>query len=137
MKRVSPYLKMRVLGAIEFAPGNTIIERIRHVSTIVFTDDDNERYQFTWRTIQTWYSRYKKDGITSMKSKPRSDRGRLRKVEPELLQSAIEQVLPDFHDDPDNPTPKNIASVYRRCIERGLLRREQVAPNTFRRVVNH
>src|SRR5690606_9394661 len=32
--------------------------------------------------------------------------------------------------------PKNIALVYRRCIERGLLRREQVAPNTFRRVVN-
>jgi putative transposase len=89
MKRVSPYLKMRVLGAIEFAPGNSIVERIRHVSTIVFTGDDNDRYQFTWRTIQTWYSRYKKDGITSMKPKARSDRGRLRKVEPELLQDAI------------------------------------------------
>jgi len=131
MKRVSPYLKMRVLGAIEFAPGNSIVQRIRHVSTIVFTDNDNDRYQFTWRTIQTWYSRYKKDGITSMKPRPRSDRGRLRKVEPELLQDAIEQVLPDFHDE-----PRNIASVYRRCIERGLLCREQVAPNTFRRAVN-
>ena len=131
MKRVSPYLKMRVLGAIEFAPGNTIVERIRHVSTLVFTDDDNERHQFTWRTIQTWYSRYKKDGITSMKPKPRSDRGRLRKVEPELVQDAIEHVLPDFHEQ-----PRNIASVYRRCVERGLLRREQVAPNTFRRIVN-
>src|SRR5690606_35672563 len=63
--------------------------------------------------------------------RPRSDRGHLRKVEPELVQDAIEQVLPDFHEQ-----PKNIALVYRRCIERGLLRREQVAPNTFRRVVN-
>ncbi len=66
MKRVSPYMKMRVLGAIEFAPGNTNKERIEHVSKIVFTDDDNERRQFTWSTIQTWYSRYKKDGITTV-----------------------------------------------------------------------
>lgn len=29
---VSSYLKMRVLGAIESAPGNTIVARIRHVS---------------------------------------------------------------------------------------------------------
>jgi hypothetical protein len=32
MKRISPYLKMQVLGAIEFAPGNCIAQRIRHVS---------------------------------------------------------------------------------------------------------
>jgi hypothetical protein len=30
MKRVSSYLKMRVLGAIESAPGSTIVARIRH-----------------------------------------------------------------------------------------------------------
>jgi hypothetical protein len=30
MKRVSPYLKMRVLGAIEFAPGNSVKARIDH-----------------------------------------------------------------------------------------------------------
>ena len=91
MKRVSPYLKMRVLGAIEFAPGATIAERIRNVSAMVFEDEAGERFAFTWRTIQTWYSRYKKDGITTMKPKPRSDRGRTRKVEPERLQEAIEQ----------------------------------------------
>jgi hypothetical protein len=34
MKRVSPYLKMQVLGAIEFAPGNCNVERIRHVSSM-------------------------------------------------------------------------------------------------------
>lgn len=41
-------------------------------------------------------------------------------------------VLPEFHAG----GPTTIASVYRRCIEKGLLRREQVAPNTFRRIVN-
>jgi hypothetical protein len=62
MMRVSPYLKMRVLGAIEFAPGDTARQRIKHVSQIVFTDDDNQRRQFTWRTIETWHTRYNKDG---------------------------------------------------------------------------
>jgi transposase InsO family protein len=131
MKRVSPYVKMRVLGAIEFAPGATIKARIHHVSGLVFTDEDGDRFQFSWRTIQTWYSRYKKDGITSMKPRPRSDRGRTRKVEPEQVAEAIEHALPSFHG-----RPTNIAAVYRVCIEQGLLRRELIAPNTFRRIVD-
>ncbi len=129
MKRVSPATKMRVLGATEFAPGNSIKAKIVHVSGLIFKDEEGFPLQFTWRTIQTWYSRYKKDGITSMKSKPRSDRGRTRKVEPELVQEAIDQVLPHFRG------PKNLAAIYRACIEKNLLRREQVAPNTFRRIV--
>jgi transposase InsO family protein len=120
---------MRVLGAIEFAPGNSIRAKIGHVETLVFKDEENTPMQFTWRTIQTWYSRYKKDGITTMKPQPRSDRGAMRKVEPELLQEAIDQVLPHFHG------PLNIASIYRACIEKNLLQRERVAPNTFRRHV--
>ena len=131
MKRVSPYLKMRVLGAIEFAPGSTVIARIKHVSTLTFNDEEGAPHRFTWRTIQTWYSRYKKDGITTMKPRPRSDRGRTRKVTPEQVLEAIEQVKPAFHGG-----PRNIAAVYRTCIERGLLRRDQIAPNTFRRLVN-
>lgn len=131
MKRVSPYLKMRVLGAIEFAPGKSNIERIKHVSTLVFRDENEQSVQFTWRTIQTWYSRYKKDGITTMKPRPRSDRGRTRKVKPEQLAEAIEQVLPSFRDN-----TRNVSAIYRACIERGLLQRERVAPNTFRRLVH-
>lgn len=121
---------MRVLGAIEFAPGNSIVERIRHVSTITFTDDNDERFQFTWRTIRTWYSRYKKDGITTMHPRTRSDKGQPRKVQPELLAEAIDQVRPSFRGNITNTT-----AVYRACIEKGLLARSQVAPNTFRRLV--
>lgn len=130
MKRVSPYLKMRVLGAIEFAPGNSIRARIKHVASLPFNDEDGVPHRFTWRTIQTWYSRYKKDGITTMNPKPRSDRGTTRKVQPEHVLEAIEQVRPALHD-----KPSNVAVVYRTCIEQGLLRREQIAPNTFRRIV--
>jgi len=131
MKRVSPYLKMRVLGAIEFAPGNSIVQHIRHVSTLLFEDEYGDNRQFTWRTIQTWYSRYKKDGVTGMKPKVRCDKGTTRKVEPERLLEAIEQVLPTFHGHATNKT-----AIYRACIERGSLRREQIAPNTFSRLVN-
>ena len=130
MKRVTPYLKMRVLGAIEFAPGKTNVERIKRVSEMNFIDEQEQHCQFTWRTIQTWYSRYKKDGITTLQPKPRSDRGCPRKVEPEQLLEAIEFVRPSFL----KGIP-NITAVYRACIERGVLRREQVAPNTFRRLV--
>jgi len=130
VERVSPYLKMRVLGAIEFAPGKTNVERIKHVSQMVFVDENDRRRQFTWRTIQTWYSRYKKDGITTMKPKPRSDRGWPRKVSPEAVLEAIEAVRPSFR----KGIP-NVTAVYRACIERELLRPEQVAQTTFRRLV--
>jgi hypothetical protein len=46
---------MRVLGAIEYAPGTSIVARIHHVAGTPFTDENGERFQFTWRTIQTWY----------------------------------------------------------------------------------
>ena len=91
MKRVSPYLKMRVLGAIEFAPGKTNVERIRHVSSMTFIDEHDKSFQFTWRTIQTWYSRYKKDGVTVTLSKPRSDKGKTRKVSPEEVHERSEE----------------------------------------------
>ncbi len=132
MKRVSPYLKMRVLGAIEFAPGKTNIARIKHVSTMVFSDEEGVPHQFTWRTIQTWYSRYKKDGITSTKLRARSDKGHHRKITPEEIHEAIAKVLPEFKED----KPSHISVVYRLCIEKGLIARDQVAPNTFRRIVN-
>src|SRR5436190_625013 len=58
MRNPTPYLKMRVLGAIDMAEGNTIAARIKAVSQMSFTDEEGHPRQFTWRTIQTWYSRY-------------------------------------------------------------------------------
>ena len=122
---------MRVLGAIDMAPGHTIHARIVAVSQMQFTDEDGHSRHFTWRTIQTWHSRYKKHGVTVMENKPRSDKGKTRKVKPELLLEAIQAVLPKLH----GQAPKR-ATLYRLCIEQGLLTRSQVAPNTFSRLVN-
>lgn len=131
MRNPTTYLKMRVLGAIDMAEGKTIQARILAVSQMTFTDEEGRPRQFTWRTIQTWYSRYKKDGITVMQNKPRSDKGKVRKVVIEDVLDAIRKVQPKVH----GKTP-TLALLYRLCIENELLTRLQIAPNTFRRIVN-
>jgi putative transposase len=128
MKRVTNYLKMRVLGALEYAQGDSNVARYQAVSQMTFLDEEGQPRQFTWRTIQTWWYYYRRYGITE--APERSDKGTTRKVVPEHLLEAIEQVLPSFHG-----KNRNIEEVYRACIQKGLLRREQVAPNTFRRIV--
>ena len=130
MKNPTEYVKMRVLAAIDMAEGKTITERIRAVAELTFEDERGQRHRFTFRTIETWRLRYKKHGFTAICPKERSDKGKTRKVSPEELLEAIEQVKPFFHGQ-----HFNLAEVYRRCIEKGLLRREQIAPNTFRRLI--
>jgi len=124
------YLKMRVLGAVDTAPGRTKEERIKHVAGMTFVDENGIPRRFTWRSIQTWLWCYTKLGFMSLQNKARSDKGKLRKVSAEEILEAIEQVLPSFRD----KRPRK-SHIYRVCIERGLLRREQVAPNTFSRLV--
>jgi putative transposase len=131
MKWPSTYLKMRVLGAVDLAPGRTKEERLKHVAQMTFVDEDGIPRQFAWRSIQTWLWCYTNLGVLSLQNKSRSDKGKLRKVSPEELREAIEQVLPLFRD----KHPRK-AHLYRACIERGLLRRERVAPNTFSRLVD-
>src|SRR5271157_3653337 len=129
MKNPTPYLKMRVLGAIDMAEGTTIQARIKAVSQMTFTDEDGHARRFTWRTIQTWYSRYQKHGVTVVENKTRSDKGQTRKVSLEMVQEAVDALLPKVRG-----VPKH-AVLYRLCIEQGLLTRAQVAPRTFSRIV--
>jgi transposase InsO family protein len=128
MKRVSNYLKMRVLGALEYANGNSMLARYQSVSEMTFTDEDGQSVRFTWRTIQTWWYYYRKHGITH--APERTDKGATRKVAPEHLLEAIEQILPLFHG-----KTYNVTEIYRACIQKGLLQRSQVASTTFRRIV--
>ena len=127
MPKVSEYVKLRVLAAIDLAEGRSIRDRIRAVAAHAFVDEAGGEHRFTWRTIETWRLRYHKHGFTA--SSGRRDKGRFRKIEPEAVQEAIDQaragLRPGFR----------LSLLYRTCVERGLLRREQVAPNTFRRIV--
>jgi transposase InsO family protein len=128
MKNPSTYLKMRVLGAIESAPGKTQGERVRNVAKMVFVDEEGCQRIFTWTTIYTWLYRYKHKGITGVSISPRSDKGKSRKITPEELMEAINQVLPHFRKDHYNKT-----DIYRKAIEVGVLRKEDLAPTTYYR----
>ena len=130
MKNPSAYLKMRILGAIEYARGKTIRQRIKDVATQTFADEDANPRHFTWRTISTWYYRYKKHGITGVQKKERADKGKTRKITPEELLEAINQVLPMFRQGRYNKM-----DIYRKIIEKGILRTEQIAQTTFFRFI--
>ena len=82
MKQPSVYLKMRVLGAIDTAPGRTRHERVHHVAAMTFLDEEGNPRQFTWRTIQTWFYRYKNHGITGMTNHPARTRARPARSRP-------------------------------------------------------
>ncbi len=130
MKRPSVYLKMKVLGAIDVVEGKTRHERIHNVAKMTFLDEEGEPHRFTWRTIQTWYYRYKNYGVTAMNSQARADKGQPRKVTPEEVLEAINAALPHFHQKRINKS-----AIYRFCIEKGLLRADQIALTTFCRFV--
>jgi len=130
MKRVSVYLKLRVIGAIDSMPGNTIKSRIKEVAKLTFRDEDGIPHVFTWRTIQTWLSIYKQGGVEMLKNRPRSDKGRHRKVHPEQLLEAIEAVRGEFRNHRYNKM-----MIYRRIIERGLLSKNECSQTSFFRLV--
>jgi transposase InsO family protein len=129
MNRASEYTKLRVLAAIDLAEGRRIRDRIRVVASRPFEDECGNVHYFTWRTIETWRCRYHKHGLTAVQTKTRSDKGKLRKIEPEAVQEAIDQARPLLRPN------FRLSQLYRVCIEKGFLRREQIAPNSFRRIV--
>lgn len=130
MKRPSIYVKMKVLGAIDVVEGKTRHERIHNVAKMTFLDEEGEQHRFTWRTIQTWYYRYKNYGVTAMNNHARADKGQVRKVTPEEVLEAINAALPHFHG-----KKRNKSAIYRFCIEKGLLHSRQIALTTFCRFV--
>ena len=130
MRRVSIYMKLRVLGAVDSTEGNTIKSRIQKVAQRTFHDEEGLPHVFKWRTIQTWYSLAKQGGVEMLENRPRKDKGQHSKVSPEALAEAIERVLPEFREDRYNKM-----MIYRRCIERGTLSRQQCSQTSFFRLV--
>jgi len=130
MKHPSSYLKMRIMGAIDYAPGKSIKERITNVAAQTFVDEDGHARQFTWRTISTWLYRYKSRGITGIENKLRRDKGVPRKITPEELLEALNVAKEHFRD-----KHYDRMRLYRYCIERGILNKKQIAQTTFYRLI--
>ena len=127
-------IRLQVLAAVDYAPGATIRSRIKAVSQQTFNDPTSgQSYQFTWRTISTWLYRYKKNGITTLENKTRSDKHHTRKITVAELAEAIHQILPTLAHNKVGKIPKS--TLYRCLLERRLITRQQLAPTTFYRLV--
>ena len=132
--RPSFELRLRVIHAVEHAPGDTIRARIKHVANQVFIDHKtNQSHQFTWRTIQTWLYRFKVSGITTMESKTRSDKYKPRKISIEELAEALDIVMPMLLRNKKGLIPKTV--IYRKLKEQGLITTGQLAYSTFSTLV--
>jgi transposase InsO family protein len=59
------------------------------------------------------------------------DKGKTRKVTPEELLESINQVLPYFRE----KKRYNKSDIYRKCIEKGILRRDLIGPTSFYRFI--
>jgi transposase InsO family protein len=130
MKQPSVYLRMRVLGALDTVAGRTRHERVHNVAALTFLDEDGNPRQFTWRTIQTWFYRYKNHGITGVTHSSRKDKGQTRKITPEELLEALNAAKPHFRNQNANKR-----ALYRFCIEKGLLDAGRIAQTTFYRFI--
>lgn len=127
-------IRLRALAAVDVAPGASIRERIKAVSQQSFIDHQSgQEYRFTWRTISTWLYRYKKNGITTLDTKTRSDKSSQRKVQVPELAEALNEVLPTLSLNKVGKIPKS--TLYRCLLERGYFSRHQLAPTSFYRFV--
>lgn len=133
-KNPSLELRLIVLSAVDYAPGETIRARIKAVALRPFTDPVSGLvHTFTWRTISTWLYRFKKDGITLLENKTRSDKHQRRKVQANELAEAIHEILPTLSLNKAGRIPKSV--LYRLMLERGLFHRSQLSATSFYRMV--
>ena len=127
-------LRLRVLSAVDYAPGQSIRERIKHVADRTFRDEQtNCEYTFTWRTISTWLYRFKKRGITTLDNKTRADRNTYRKIKLNELAEALNDIIPTLSKNKGGTTPK--MTLYRQLLKKNYFQRSQLSQTSFYRMV--
>lgn len=128
------HIRLQVLAAIDYAPGKSCRDRMRVVSQQTFTDPETKlSYRFTWRTIETWLTRYKKHGVTSLDNKTRADKNTQRKVSASQLAEAINDVLPKLSLNKVGKVPKS--TLYAQLLKHHYFTRQQLSPTSFYRFV--
>jgi len=134
LKKPPLELRLRVLSAIDYAPGNSIQARIKSVSERSFKDEQTDCvYQFTWRTISTWLYRFKKRGITTLDNKARSDKNSYRKIQVNELAEAINDIIPTLSKNKVGVIPK--MTLYRKLMANNYFKRSQLSQTSFYRMV--
>lgn len=134
-KQKPPFeLRLRVLSAIDYAPGDSIRERIKSVSKRTFVDQQTGRdYQFTWRTISTWLYRFKVQGMTCLDNKTRADKNTTRKIQVNELAEAINEIVPTLKTNKVGVIPKS--TLFRLLFKHNFFQRSQLSQTSFYRMV--
>lgn len=123
-----------MLSAIDYAPGASIRDRIKHVADQAFPDPaTGVSYRFTWRTISTWLYRYKLHGVTSIENQTRADKNHYRKVALNELAEAINDILPTLKPNKGGLIPKSV--IYRQLMAKDYFQRPQLSATQFYRMV--
>lgn len=127
-------LRLRVLSAIDYAPGDSIQARIKQVATRTFIDQQTGcDYQFTWRTISTWLYRFKKHGIITLDRKTRADKNSYRKIQLNEVAEAINEVMPTLSKNKKGSIPK--MALYRKLLKQNYFQRSQLSQTVFYRMI--
>ncbi|MFS1524419.1 DDE-type integrase/transposase/recombinase [Microbulbifer sp. 2304DJ12-6] len=127
-------LRLQVLSAVDYAPGENLRARIKQVAGRTFVDQASGlEYRFTWRTISTWLYRFKKHGVTALDHKTRSDKNNYRKIQVDELAEAIHEVLPTLSPNKHGTIPK--MALYRQLLKKNLIQRSQLSQTSFYRMV--
>ncbi len=127
-------VRLRVLSAVDYAPGSSIRERIKYVSQQSFKDQQTGiEYRFTWRTISTWLYRFKKYGVTTMENKTRADKNSYRKIQINELAESINDILPTLSKNKTGIIPKR--TIYRQLLQRNYFQRSQLSQTSFYRMI--
>ncbi|MDD4976210.1 MAG: DDE-type integrase/transposase/recombinase [Bacteriovorax sp.] len=127
-------LRLRVLSAVDYAPGDSIVARIKSVSERTFVDEQTRReYKFAWRTISTWLYRFKSKGMTTLDNKTRADKNCYRKVQVSELAEAINEVIPTMGKSKNGTFPRS--TLYRLLLKKDFFKRQQLSTSTFYRML--
>jgi len=132
MKYAPAIVKMKVMAFIDQSPEITIRARVRKASEIFFIDETSgEKYKFTWRTIDTWYYRYKNTGTASFLQRKRTDCGTFRKISPDQLAECVHIALKHLPKKTSNRARKTV--IYHWLLENEYFSRSQLSPTTYYR----
>jgi putative transposase len=133
-KRPPLEIRLRVLSAVDYAPGDSIRTRVKSVSERTFVDEQiGQEYKFTWRTISTWLYRFKRRGITSIDNKTRSGKNSYRKVQVNELAEAINEIIPTMRKNKVGILPKS--TLYRLLLKNNFFNRSQLSQTSFYRML--
>ena len=77
-----------------------------------YKSPDGEPMRFTWRTLEGWYYKYKRGGLTALEPHPRSDAGTCRAI-PEAVAKQILALRREV--------PRRSVRVLIRAVERAKL----------------